>query len=278
MKPLDALRQYLTELGSCLEIAESGLVIGGGQPYEGARFAQVYPDSQAKRRVDVCFQHGRLAVGRAQTAVSPELAKALVAWIDNRVKVMPMIRQFPFVTIDADIEPTQADLRRYVEAHWLEFYPSYLYVDLRPFLQAASRHPVLRQLYWATSLFAFYFSRSPGLPQGNDCPGVERISPLRSLSIPYHGLSRDEYRRIRTLSIQEAGSGIDKQAYIDQFNSHGMVSPEAWERLRRYSPAYYVVFDSESRYLGTVEVPDAIRMVVDALPPGCVQDGAVRYL
>lgn len=208
---LDEIRNEISSIGADLQVTEKGFVIGGGLPYENSRFAQIGPVLQEKDRAlfEVCFQQGRFAMACAQTDIPYSLAQALQAWIEHGVGVTQMAKGFPFITVQAGGETIQADLRRFVEAHWLEFAPPVSF-GLNPFFEAAKEHPILRQLYWATSHQAFYFSRSPGLSQLNDCPGVERILPVMGFSgIGTRNVSCAEVKRIREMPLREAGLKLE---------------------------------------------------------------------
>ncbi|GAK58654.1 hypothetical protein U27_05628 [Candidatus Vecturithrix granuli] len=282
---LDELRNELSSIGAGLQVTEKGFVIGGGVIYENSRFAQISPalEERGKALFEVCFQQSRFVMARAQTDVPSSLAQALQVWIKRKVGVTQMAKGFPFITVQAGVEPTQEDLRRFVETHWLEFAP-YVFFELNPFFEAAKEHPILRQLYWATSHRAFHFSRSPGLPWLNDCPGVERICPVRSFSVALRNISPAERQRIREIPLREAGLELEFGKGGFKLSRNGRVisigdMQEISQLIDQHTRLYYLVFDGGGNFLDAVaDVTTAVDLVVKALPPGCVQDGVVRYL
>ena len=172
-----ALQSAFVEIKSPVEVKEHNLDLpfGGFPVYarveSNNRFSQVYIGSE-QRMFSFDFWRNGVALGNGYTSSLIELAHVLHEWIETEINLTELSKKFPFVTTDEKAEYFEQG--REVEWKWQECqrYIPKSFPELVPFLNEASRNPVLRQLFPFTSMSYFCFSRCTGYPYSNDCPSV----------------------------------------------------------------------------------------------------------
>lgn len=170
---VSALESALTEIGSTLEVKDSG--ISGFPVYArvetGNRFSQIYIGSEQRMFISDFWQDG-IALGNAHTDSLIDLAKGLKEWLETTINLTELAEKFEFVKPDEKAKYFEAG--REVEWQWksLQKYIPRDFPTLVPFLNEAIQNPVLYQLFPFTSMNTFHFSRCTGFPFSKDCPVV----------------------------------------------------------------------------------------------------------
>lgn len=169
-----AVNKVLVDIGSPLQSsAEIALIpLPLARVEDGSRFSQMYMAAH-ERLFTFDFWSQGVAYGNGACSDLNEAAQAIHFWIVEQPNIAGMQSRFGFFVPNEKAAAHESG--RAVEHQWETLRKRWAAqqddaMSPLPLIDAASKHPKLRQLFPFTSLYTLRFSRTTGYPFTNDCP------------------------------------------------------------------------------------------------------------
>lgn len=170
----NALGKALTDSGSPLLPGAPELpFIQYARVERGSRFCQMYIGAHERLFVFDFWTEG-VTYGNGSCNSLNDAAQAIHFWIIEEPNIAKMQERFSFFMPDEKAMAHEAG--QAVEYQWESLLKRWAMSEepdtFSPLslIEAASKHPELRQLFPFTSLYSLHFSRTTGYPFTNDCP------------------------------------------------------------------------------------------------------------
>ena len=175
----NSLQVALRQIGSSLTVwkaEEPFNFIEYARVEKAPRSSQVYVAAQERLFLFDFWARGvNFATG--QSPDLPEAARAIAHWAESGCTSADLAGAFPFVAVTEKAGIYERGEE--VEDRWQTYLRSVGIPELQPFVQAASRRPILRYLFPYTSMNTFCFSRCTGYPFTRDTPFVRPVGDGR---------------------------------------------------------------------------------------------------
>jgi len=170
----NALQHALDAIGSSLRVAKQEVPKGFpsyARLESSERFSQIYIAAEERLFLPDFWCRG-VIYANGKSSELDDVARAVDVWVGSDCTIGELASEFRFIAPEQKAEAFEQG--REVEWAWMKYVGSLdeHRASLQPFVNAASVHPQLSQLFPFPSLNWFCFSRCTGYPYTRDIPYV----------------------------------------------------------------------------------------------------------
>lgn len=161
---------------------------------EGNKFSQIYIAAEEKLYLPDFWREGACLAHGSIDSIS-DLAQAVHYWLTQNVSTQELSKQFNFVQPNCKAEAF--DKNKEVEYTWKRLVSEDDSLELKEFIDLASKDEVLNKLFPFTSLYTLCFSKCTGFPfDTTDLPNVTPIEYIH-FALPKN---TSEYAKVRQVA------------------------------------------------------------------------------